>query len=195
MVRIRRGDFNYSEDEIEAMKKDVEFFKSNGADGIVFGFLNHENEIHYENCQEIIKIWGADKPMTFHRAFDETNQDSFESNIDFLASLGISRILSSGFESSAEKGIKNLKKMVTYTKGKTISILPGAGVKKENVAQIITETGCQEIHASARSELSRPSVSRLSMGGGKEDLQPLLICDPLKVKELIETANSTANET
>lgn len=195
MVRIRRGDFDYSDDEIGAMIEDVKFFKSHGADGIVFGFLTSQNKIHVENCQQIVNVWGAEKPMTFHRAFDETNRENFEANIDLLEGLGVSRILSSGFEPSAEGGIENLKKMVSHTKGKSISILVGAGVKKENVAKIIAGTGCKEVHASARAEVKRSSVSKLSMGGGNEDLQPLLVCDPLKVKELIEIANSTANET
>lgn len=191
MIRIRRGDFNYSDEEVEAMKEDVKYFKSQGADGIVFGFLNSESKIHVENCQKITDAWGAEKPMTFHRAFDETNREDFETNIDLLEGLGISRILTSGFEPSAEAGLESLKKMVTYTQGRTISILPGAGINKNNVARIVSDANCREIHASARSEMQRSSVGKLSMGGGNEDLQPLLICDTLKAKELIEIANKT----
>lgn len=189
MVRIRRGDFNFSDDEIDAMIEDVQYFNLHGADGIVVGCLNSGSKIHEENCRKIISAWGTSKPTTFHRAFDETNKHDLENNIDLLVRLGISRLLSSGFESSAELGIENLKNMIDYAVGKEISIMPGAGINKKNVLKIVSETGCQEIHASARSEVKSSAASKLSMGGGSEDLQPLLVCDPIKVKELLEISN------
>lgn len=172
------------------MIEDVKYFKLHGADGIVVGCLNSDNKIHEENCRRIIATWGTSKPTTFHRAFDETNKQDLEKNIDLLVGLGISRLLSSGFESSAELGIENLKSMIDYAVGKKISIMPGAGINKQNVAKIVSETGCKEIHASARSELKSSFASKLSMGGGSEDLQPLLVCDPMKVRELLEISNS-----
>lgn len=191
MIRIRRGDFNFSDDEIDAMIEDVEYFKENGVDGIVFGCLDEDSKIHFGNCQKISSAWGgAGKPLTFHRAFDETSKTDFKKNIDHLADLGFDRILSSGFESSAELGIENLKNLVDYCDTKSITIMPGAGITAANVAKIVSETGCKEIHASARSSMKSSIVSRLSMGGGSEDLQPLLVCDQKKVKELIQIANS-----
>lgn len=190
MIRIRRGDFNYSEDEIEAMIEDVKYFKLNGADGIVFGCLNSDNGIHLENCRRIIAAWGRKKPVTFHRAFDETKLDELEANIDKLADLGFTRILSSGYESSAELGIVNLKRMMSHATQKNLIIMPGAGITKHNITTIIKETSCKEIHASARSELTSSIKGKLSMGGGAQDLQPLLICDPIKVGELLELSKS-----
>lgn len=39
MIRPRGGDFLYSDFEYEVMRKDIENFKENGADGFVFGIL------------------------------------------------------------------------------------------------------------------------------------------------------------
>lgn len=78
MIRIRRGDFVYSKDEIEAMVEDVRIFKEKKADGIVFGCLTEENQINVEDCQELISAWGSSKPKTFHRAFDETREEDLE---------------------------------------------------------------------------------------------------------------------
>ena len=189
MIRIRRGDFNYSNEEIDAMVEDVKHFSHHGADGIVFGCLNDEKEIHVDNCQKISQAWNTDKPLTFHRAFDETNLKDYKKNIEILESLRFTRILSSGFESSAELGIENLKSMIAYASEKSIIIMPGAGINKANVTKIVNETGCKEIHASARSGMQNSATGRLSMGGGSEDLQPLMICDSIKVKELIELSN------
>lgn len=185
MIRIRRGDFRYNDDEVEAMIEDVKYFKQHGADGIVFGSLDRENEIHHQQCRRIVAAWGKQKPITFHRAFDETNKEDMEENIIILKDLGFNRILSSGYEPTAERGIQNLKRLVDHTRNTGLKIIPGAGITKKNVASIITETGCEEIHASARSESKDSIKSRLSMGGGAEDLNPLMICDPKKVQELI----------
>lgn len=191
MIRIRRGDFNYSDDEIDAMIEDIRYFKMHAADGIVIGCLNAEKKIHEDNCRRLIVAWGGSKPKTFHRAFDETDEQDMKENIDLLIRLGISKILSSGYKSSAELGIENLKIMNEYAVRKEISIMPGAGINKTNVAKIVSETGCIEIHASARSEMETALTSKLSMGGGSEDLQPLLVCDSNKVRELLEISNLT----
>ena len=39
MIRPRGGDFLYSDLEYDVMRKDIEIFKENGADGFVFGVL------------------------------------------------------------------------------------------------------------------------------------------------------------
>lgn len=189
MIRIRRGDFNYSNDEVEAMMADVKFFKQHGADGIVIGCLDEESKIHVGNCRKIISAWGCEKPITFHRAFDETARNDYQNNIEIVIGLGCSRILSSGFESSAELGMENLSLMVNYSREKSMTIMPGAGINKDNVARIITATNCKEIHASARSPFKQSASSKLSMGGGDEGLQPLMVCNLIKVRELLELSN------
>ena len=40
MIRPRGGDFLYTDEEFEIMKRDVKLVKANGADGIVIGILN-----------------------------------------------------------------------------------------------------------------------------------------------------------
>lgn len=191
MIRIRRGNFVYSDEEIDAMVDDVKYFKSAGADGIVFGCLTDEGEIHSDHCRRLINAWGSDRPITFHRAFDETRKEDYKKNIDALKGLGFLRVLTSGYESSAELGLSNLKNIVKYAKEVGMTVMPGAGINEFNAAEIIRETGCDEIHASARSA-AKSSTNQLSMGGGSEDLQPLLICDRDKVKRLLELSKSIA---
>lgn len=177
MIRIRGGNFNYSDEEINAMVEDVKHFKAHNADGIVFGALNESFQIDVESCRKILNEWGSLKPATFHRAFDETNVDDVEENVRKIASLGFKRILTSGFESSAVKSIENLKKIKSITDEVDLILLPGAGVNKDNVKLIINETNCSEIHGSARSQ--RNIATKLSLGG-----ENIFICDREKVKEL-----------
>ena len=183
MIRLRGGDFNYSDVEIQGMCEDVKYFKSNGADGIVFGCLNENYQIDEEKCRKILAAWDTNKPATFHRAFDETKVEDIEENVRLIASMGFTRLLTSGFECSAEQGIENLKEIQKHAKVVNLIVLPGAGVTKENAELILRETNCTEIHASARS--ARSIATKLSLGGEK-----VMICDRTKVEEICQILKS-----
>ena len=45
LIRPRGGNFVYSEDEFEIMKKDIQLCKDLGCDGIVSGILNEDKTI------------------------------------------------------------------------------------------------------------------------------------------------------
>ncbi|CAO1411090.1 unnamed protein product [Diamesa tonsa] len=187
MIRIRRGDFNYSSNELQCMLEEVKLFKEAGADGIVFGCLKENHDIDFEKCSALAFAWGGG-PMTFHRAFDLTFKDQAEENIQLLSEMGFTRILSSGFEATAAKGTENLRNLVDIGIKWGVTVMPGAGVNGENIDYIVKNTGCIEFHGSARS--AKTSIqSKLSMGGGVEDLQPLLVCDQNKVQELLKNCH------
>lgn len=188
MIRIRRGNFCYSDYEIEAMIADIKYFKEHGADGIVFGCLTDYSDIDIPKCQQLINAWGpGSKNITFHRAFDITEKTKYEENIKTLATLGFNRILSSGFEQTALRGIDNLKKMVSFSETLGVTVIPGSGINDNNLETILKETHCKEFHASARSKKAQSSM-QISMGSN-DDLQQLMICDVLKVQELIAISN------
>lgn len=54
MIRPRGGDFLYSDQEVEVMKKDIELMKSHGADGLVLGALNEDGHVDAELCMEFL---------------------------------------------------------------------------------------------------------------------------------------------
>lgn len=54
MIRPRGGDFLYSDQEVEVMKKDIELMKSHGADGLVLGALNEDGHVDTELCMEFL---------------------------------------------------------------------------------------------------------------------------------------------
>lgn len=175
MIRIRGGNFNFSDLELSAMIEEVKFFKENHADGIVFGALTENYQIDIEACKKILDAWGSDKPATFHRAFDETNMDEIAKNVKIIEELGFARILTSGLEVTAEAGIKNIQKMIQMTD--KLIIMPGSGLNINNVQFIVDKTGCKEVHGSARTDLD--ISTRISVGGSK-----LYICDKNKVEKI-----------
>lgn len=147
IIRPRGGDFLYTEAEVEAMLLDIELCKQLGVHGVVFGCLTSEGDIDMPLMRRLIE---AAKPLsvTCHRAFDVC-RDPFAA-LEQLIELGCDRILTSGQQSTAEKGIPLLKQLVEKA-GERIIIMPGCGVREGNIARIEAETGAREFHTSARS--------------------------------------------
>ena len=147
IIRPRGGDFLYTEAEIQSMLLDIELCKQLGVHGVVFGCLTQEGDIDVPLMRRLIE---AAKPLsvTCHRAFDVC-RDPFAA-LEQLIELGCDRILTSGQKFTAEKGIPLLKQLVEKA-GDRIIIMPGCGVRENNIARIEAETGAKEFHTSARS--------------------------------------------
>lgn len=147
IIRPRGGDFLYTEAEIQSMLYDIELCKQLKVHGVVFGCLTRNGDIDVELMQRLIK---AAHPLsvTCHRAFDVC-RDPFVA-LEQLIELGCDRILTSGQKSDAVKGIPLLAELVKRADDRII-IMPGCGVRENNIAQIEAETGAKEFHTSARS--------------------------------------------
>lgn len=148
MLRVRGGnDFVYSSEELEAMKTDALLLRSMGTvNGFVFGALDEHGNVDIRACQDILQVT-APLPVTFHRAIDVC-QDPLGA-VQILVKLGFKRILTSGQKESALEGIPMIRMMVEKAQDQ-ISIMVGAGIKKDNVAHILRATGAKEYHGSAR---------------------------------------------
>lgn len=146
IIRPRGGDFLYTSAEIEAMLLDIELCKQLKVHGVVFGCLTKEGDIDVPLMHRLIE---AAKPLsvTCHRAFDVC-RDPFVA-LEQLIALGCDRILTSGQQENAVKGIPLIAELVKRAAGRII-IMPGCGVREENIARIEQETGATEFHTSAR---------------------------------------------
>lgn len=149
IIRPRGGDFLYTEAEIGSMLLDIELCKQLGVHGVVFGCLTKEGDIDVPLMRRLIET-AAPLSVTCHRAFDVC-RDPFRA-MEELIDLGCDRILTSGQQSDAVKGIPMIKQLVERADGRII-IMPGCGVREKNIALIEQETGAKEFHTSARSVL------------------------------------------
>src|SRR5581483_11271598 len=145
MIRPRGAGFWYTEPEFAVMERDATLAVDHGADGIVFGILRPDGTIDVERCQRMRRIIGA-RQAVFHRAFDVT-PDPFKA-LDQLVELGVTRVLTSGQEDSAPEGCALIKRLMDYA-GDQIEILPGGGIKPHNLQQVVTATGCKQVHLTA----------------------------------------------
>ena len=164
IIRPRGGDFLYSPLEQEIMLHDIKVARQLGADGVVFGCLTAEGDVDMDAMKKLMNAVG-DMNVTFHRAFDMCKDP--KKALEQIIELGCTRILTSGQEANAVKGIPLLKELVEIADGRII-IMPGCGVNPSNIRQIAEETGASEFHFSGRSSYESEMIFRnpkVSMGG------------------------------
>jgi copper homeostasis protein len=156
LIRPRGGDFLYSSPEIEALLKDVELARDRGVYGIAVGVLERGGTVDRQAMKRIISSAGS-LSVTFHRAFDMTRDP--RQAMETLIDLGADRILTSGQARSVPEGLELIAKLVEQA-DERISIMPGAGIREDNIRQIVRATGVREVHFTAPSVSSSPMTHR-----------------------------------
>jgi len=164
MVRPRAGGFAYSASEFKVMQRDAESALAEGADGIAFGILTSQGTIDLERCRQFVKL-AAGRQIVFHRAFDVV-PEPLEA-LAQLIDLGVTRVMTSGQEASAYNGAANIASYRKHAAGR-IEILPAGGINRFTLADVVSRTGCDQVHASLSTIGKDSSVNarpQVSFGG------------------------------
>ena len=193
IIRPRGGDFLYDDLEFAIMQKDIAVCKQLGCNGVVIGLLTADGKVDVPRTQLLVEqAW----PMgvTFHRAFDMT-EDPLQALEDIIAA-GCERILTSGQRNTAPEGIDLLKTLVKLAEGRII-IMAGSGVRANNIAMLVKETGATEFHTTARSYVESGMIYRnphVSMGGipGVPEYG-ISLTQATDVKQILELAQQAEN--
>jgi copper homeostasis protein len=156
IIRPRGGDFLYSDQEYDIMRRDIDACGEIGADGIVIGILRRDGTIDVERTSRLIEF-ASPMHVTFHRAFDVCNDP--EKGLEDIISTGASRILTSGQNDRASLGAPLIRSLVRKA-GKRIIIMPGGGLDESNIADIARTTGASEFHLTARKEVESEMTFR-----------------------------------
>lgn len=146
IIRPRGGDFVYSDEEYEIIKDDIKLCKQLNCDGVVLGLLTKEGNIDIQRSARLVDL-AYPMDATFHRAFDRCN-DPFKA-LEEIIEMGFTRILTSGQQPTAPEGVDLLKDLIQKA-GERIIIMPGSGVRKENIQSLAYATGAVELHSSLR---------------------------------------------
>ena len=154
MIRPRGGNFIYDDEEFTVMQQDIQQVRALGARQIIFGIIQENGRLDIERNKKLIDAAG-DMNCTLQRAFDLT-RDPFEALTD-AQQIGFKRILTSGQKSTAWEGRGTIKQLIQQA-GTQIEILPGAGVNRNNAAELIAYTGCTQIHTSAKRAFTEPAL-------------------------------------
>ncbi|MBL7751790.1 MAG: copper homeostasis protein CutC [Chitinophagaceae bacterium] len=146
IIRPRGGDFLYTDEEFEIMKADVLLCKELGCDGVVIGLLNKDGAIDIKRTHILAEL-AYPLGVTFHRAFDRC-LGPFEA-MEQLIGIGVERILTSGQQPAAPDGAE-LIAALNKAADDRIVIMPGSGVRADNIKMLAEKTGCKEFHSSLR---------------------------------------------
>jgi copper homeostasis protein len=187
LVRPREGDFLFSDDEFQIMKRDIEMCREMNADGVVLGILKENGTVDVARCKELIALAGT-LPVTFHRAFDLT-ADPFTA-LEEIIQLKCARILTSGQRASAAHGASLISGLISQSKGR-ITIMPGGGINEKNIGVLRKTSGADEFHLSARKVKPSAMLYRnefVIMSGEEVDEYSHDVLDGVKFRKVRENA-------
>jgi copper homeostasis protein len=185
MIRPRGGDFCYSNLEFDVMREEIAEARRLGAHGVVLGVLDEQGLIDVQRTRELVEL-ARPLPVTFHRAIDMT--PDLDAALEDAIAAGAARILTSGGEPDVTRGMKQIARMVQNAAGR-IAIMPGSGVRLENIAQLAVATGACEYHSSVRSKESIPVRFRkegMTMGATPESEYTRFTVREERVRALVD---------
>lgn len=179
IIRPRGGDFLYSEEEFSIMLEDVKRCKELHCDGVVLGILQADGTVDKERCRQLTAL-AYPMGVTFHRAFDRVTDT--RAALEDVIACGFERILTSGGCPTVTEGKDNLARLVKQADERII-IMPGSGLRSDNILEIAKTTGAVEFHSSART-LAR-SKMQYTNPAMKEELQSVTV-DTTEIKKMLE---------
>ena len=186
IIRPRGGDFLYSDDEYDIMRRDIDICGESGVNGVVFGILTQNGLIDIERTAKLVE-YARPMSVTFHRAFDMC-ADPY-SGLEEVIQTGADRLLTSGQKQTAIEGSGLITSLVKQSQGKII-IMPGSGVDKINIAILAKKTGACEFHLTGRMPVDsgmtfrQPGISMSGISGIDEYSRK--VADTEKIKRIIE---------
>jgi copper homeostasis protein len=181
IIRPREGDFLYSEEEFRIMLRDVEWCRETGCDGVVIGILLADGSVDQSRCARLVET-AYPLGVTFHRAFDRA-ADPFEA-MEAVIRIGCERILTSGQRPVVMEGAELLFQLVREA-DERIVIMPGSGVRSDNIAELAAKTRAVEFHTSAR--VAYPSAMEFVNSAFLEDSSMIMASEEeiRRIKEII----------
>ena len=186
IIRPRGGDFLYSDAEFEVMKADVKICKELGCDGVVIGILHADGTVDKKRCKVLVEI-AYPLGVTFHRAFDRV-KDATQALEDVIE-IGCERILTSGLVPTALDGAETLAALIKQADERII-IMPGSGVRADNIIELAKKIGAVEFHTSARTYIdSKMNYTNEAM---MESFKSVAVND-IEIKEIVFSLHNFFN--
>lgn len=188
MIRPRSGDFVYSREDFSIMQDDIALAAAAGANGVVFGILTPGGEVDLERTRQLVQLA---RPMgvTFHRAIDIAADPM--AALHAIIESGADRVLTSGGQPTAVEGRANIRQLVRAA-GQRICIMAGGGIRANNLAELLMETGATDWHTAARRSVSNPAGpahedNKLAEQLGNPQFgQPILESDVRRLREILD---------
>jgi copper homeostasis protein len=158
MIRPRGGNFIYSESEFAIMKADIATCKELGCTGIATGAQLADLTLDVAMMSRMVE-WAYPMQVTCHKVFDRV--PDAHAALHELLQTGCSRVLTSGLQKTAIAGASLLKELGEEANGKII-IMPGGGVRSDNILGLAAKTNAREFHSSGIISISQSQMADAS---------------------------------
>ena len=159
LMRPRPGDFLYTREELEMLRRQIGALAAAGADGFVIGCLTPEGDLDREAMKPLIEACDG-RGLTLHRAIDVSRE--LEKTYLDARDLGIDTVLTSGGGSSCIAGSKTVRRLLglrDQTGGPEVLI--GAGVNADVIRRYREAIpGARAFHMRGKMELDSRLVFR-----------------------------------
>lgn len=179
IIRPRGGDFLYTDAEYETMKQDIRYCRSHSCDGVVLGLLLADGRVDYHRTARLVEL-AYPMEVTFHRAFDRS-RDPFEA-LETIEKTGCTRLLTSGQRATASEGAALLSALIQAADD-GLRIMPGSGIRSDNLAALMQEVAATEWHSSARKTI--PGNMQYASPDMPE-AGPITVVDEAEVTRLVQ---------
>lgn len=170
MIRPHNGSYDYSDLDFEVMKKDAEILLDAGSDGIVFGCLTPEGKIDENRVMKLVDL-AKGKETVFHKAIDEL--ENINEGLEALIRCGVTRVLIGGGRGSIDDHIDYLGQ-VQEKYGDMIQLLPGGGVHKGNLLNLLDKTHVNQVHMTGKRLEINPKTKTVHMVTDENILKEVL---------------------
>jgi len=159
LARPRPGDFVYTREEIDLVRREIECIRDAGARGVALGALTSDGDVDLEALESWSDVSG-ELELVFHRAFDSCRDPS--GALSLLADRGVRRVLTSGGAPTAAEGAATLAEWIQLISDR-LEVLPAGTIRASNVAALVEATGAGQVHFRAPA-LTGSSGDRPALG-------------------------------
>lgn len=165
LVRCRPGDFCYDADEVALMTAQVRAAVAAGAAGVVVGALTDHDRIDAAAVRRFADAArdAGSVEVTLHRAIDHAADPVRAAGL--VASLGLTRILTSGGAGAAVDGAATIGRIVEAAPG--VQVMAGGGVRPGDV-DTLAAAGVAAVHLSAKRLAPVRPAGRVPLGAAAD---------------------------
>lgn len=143
MIRPHSRSFYMDQLDIKTMLNDCKKAYQAGAAALVWGVLTESKTIERSALEVLLET--APLPVTFHRAFDDiqNQEDALRTLLDYAQ---IRSVLTSGGAVSALHAVEQLKKLSVLSAGQTLQVMAGGGLVLESLRAFVQASHVPYVH-------------------------------------------------
>ncbi len=144
LIRPRYGDFVFSPEDFELMRRQIEQARCAGAAAVALGVLLPDHRIDVCRTRLLVELARPMK-VTFHRAFDAT--PDLSAALEDVIATGATCLLTSGGRPDVLAGAAAIAR-IRERAGNRLLVMAGGGLRLENLAEVVRRSRVTMLHSS-----------------------------------------------